>query len=78
MADTIPISAMGSLATPTQQAFVRALLLSQSRDGYNSLCQVIAAAKSPEYARAQCPLLIIAGEEDKVAPLEELHKILGR
>lgn len=77
MADTIPLAAMGSKATLLQRGFVRALLLSQSREGYISLCEVIASAAPIEYGQLHCPLLVIAGEDDKVVPVEELRRTLS-
>lgn len=80
MADTVPMGGTGSRATPLQQAFIRQLLLSQNPKGYQSMCKVIRDAKVPSYASINCPTLIIAGEEDKSAPLagcEEINKRIG-
>lgn len=76
MADAIPAAATGSKATPTQRAFIRALLLSQRPEGYNSLCRAIAEAERPRYSAAKCPVLIVAGEEDKTSPLADAEVIL--
>jgi hypothetical protein len=78
MAVTIPGAATGSKSTPTQQAFIRSLLLSQELAGYVSLCKVIAGATPPEYAKVTCPLLIVAGEEDKSASLSGCQTIFDR
>ena len=78
MADAIPGAATGSKATPTQQAFIRSLLLSQQPEGYVSLCNVIAEAMPPEYGKVASPLLIVAGAEDKSAPLPGCQTILDR
>lgn len=78
MADTIPGAATGSRSTPLQQSFIRTLLLSQQPAGYVSLCKVIADASSPEYTKVTCPLLIVAGEEDKSAPLQGCRSIYDR
>ncbi|KAF7539265.1 hypothetical protein G7054_g2265 [Neopestalotiopsis clavispora] len=75
MADTIPAAATGPKATETQRAFIRALLLSQTPDGYNSLCKAISDAKQPEYAQSKSPLLIISGSHDKTSPLEAAQNI---
>lgn len=80
MADTVPTGATGSRATPLQQAFIRQLLLSQNPKGYQSMCKVIRDAKVPNYASIKIPTLIIAGDEDKSAPLagcEEINKRIG-
>lgn len=79
MADMIPYAAVGSKATPIHSAFIRELLLSIEPAAYVSLCRVIAGAyRSPvDYASIKCPLLIIAGSEDKSAPLAGCEKILS-
>jgi alpha-beta hydrolase superfamily lysophospholipase len=77
MAKTIPSAATGSKATLTQKAFIRALLLSQKPDGYNALCQAIAKAELPTYSSLDCPLLILAGEEDKTSPVPDAQRIMN-
>ncbi|GKU20773.1 unnamed protein product [Fusarium langsethiae] len=76
MAKTIPFAATGTKATLTQKAFIRALLLSQKPDGYNALCQAIAKAELPAYSSLDCPLMVLAGEEDKTSPVPDAHKIM--
>ncbi|KAJ8111063.1 hypothetical protein OPT61_g6246 [Boeremia exigua] len=70
MADTIPQAAVGSKASPLASAFIRELLLGQDPAGYCSNCRVIVNAKPPNYRKINIPVLILAGEEDKSAPLE--------
>lgn len=77
MANTIPNAATGSRSTPLQKAFIRELLLGQNPLGYISLCRVVSSATAPDYAAVKAPLLIIAGEEDKSAPLDGCKHILG-
>ncbi|KAH8602258.1 3-oxoadipate enol-lactone hydrolase, partial [Bisporella sp. PMI_857] len=76
MADTIPLAATGTKSNSTHHAFIRALLLSQEAAGYSSLCRVIAEAQLPDYAGVTCPVLILAGSDDKSAPLDGAQKIL--
>jgi hypothetical protein len=78
LADTIPDAATGPRATPTEKAFIRALILSQTSEGYISLCQTIAKASPPKYPKAQCPLFMIAGGHDKTSPLENSRTILDQ
>lgn len=78
MANTIPYRATGSLATSLHKAFIREMLLAQDPRGYIANCKAIEKATPPDYARVQCPVLIIAGEEDKSAPLEGCKYILGQ
>ncbi|PCH07491.1 Alpha/beta hydrolase fold-1 [Penicillium occitanis (nom. inval.)] len=77
MANTIPNAATGSKSTALQKAFIRELILSQSPGGYISLCKVISEATAPDYAAIKAPLLIIAGAEDKAAPLEGCKHIIA-
>lgn len=80
MASTIPNTATGSKATSLHHAFIRTLLLSQSSAGYVSLCRVIASATPPDYTKISAPVLILAGDEDKSAPLEgcrDIFKSIG-
>ncbi|KAG8406514.1 hypothetical protein J3459_019229 [Metarhizium acridum] len=62
-------NATGPKATATQKAFIRALLLAQTAEGYKSLCRTIANAKRPRYEDIKCPLPYHAGSHDKTAPL---------
>lgn len=75
MANTIPTAATGKNAGPLVAAFIRELLLGQDKAGYVSNCRVIANATRPRYESVQCPVLLLAGEEDKSAPLETSKKM---
>lgn len=75
MADTVPQAAVGSKASPLASAFIRELLLGQDPAGYCSNCRVIINAKPPNYSKINIPILILAGEEDKSAPLEGCKKM---
>lgn len=77
MANTVPTAATGSRSTPLQKAFIRELLLAQNPLGYISLCRAISTASAPEYAAVKAPLLVIAGDEDKSAPLDGCKHILA-
>ncbi|TKA72237.1 hypothetical protein B0A49_05985 [Cryomyces minteri] len=77
MANTIPGAAVGAKASALTKAFIRELLLGQDARGYVSSCRVIAGAEPPDYAHISIPCLIIAGAEDKSAPLEGCKKILA-
>ena len=80
MADTIPTGATGSQSTPLQHAFIRQLLLAQNPKGYQSMCKVVGNAQVPNYADIEIPTLIIAGGQDKSAPMagcEEIQERIG-
>jgi pimeloyl-ACP methyl ester carboxylesterase len=75
MADTVPHAAVGSRASPLVKAFIRELLLAQDPAGYCSNCRVIINARPPNYSKINIPILILAGEEDKSAPLQGCKKM---
>ncbi|KIX07298.1 uncharacterized protein Z518_01951 [Rhinocladiella mackenziei CBS 650.93] len=77
MANTIPNAATGSKATATQKGFIREMLMSQDPEGYIANCRAIEIATPPEYAKVTGPMLIIAGDQDKSAPLAGCEKIFG-
>ncbi len=76
LAGSIPHSATGKKSGPLQYAFIRSLILGTSAEGYISLCRVISNAKQPSYEAITVPLLILAGEDDKTAPLPMSEAIL--
>lgn len=57
------------------KAFIRELLLGQDPAGYVSNCRVIVNSKPPNYGKITIPVLILAGDEDKSAPLEGCKKM---
>jgi len=78
LALSIPTAATGGRATPLVHAFIRALLLASDPEGYISLCRAIAEAGVPDYGAIRVPLLVIAGEEDRSAPVEGSTGIMER
>jgi pimeloyl-ACP methyl ester carboxylesterase len=58
-------------------SFIRSLILGTSPEGYISLCNVTSKAMKPNYGSIKVPLLILAGSEDKTAPLESSERILS-
>lgn len=56
--------------------FIRSLILGTSPAGYISLCKAIAESPTPDYKSITIPQLIIAGAEDKSAPIEGVEVIM--
>ena len=77
MANTIPQAAVGRNTSPLVKAMIRELLLGQNHMGYISNCRVIAGAEPPAYADIKIPVLVIAGEEDRSAPLEGVKRMFA-
>lgn len=78
MADVVPFTAVGSKALAVHKAFIRELVLGMEPVGYIGLCRVIAGAwkEGIKYGDVKAPTLVIAGEEDKSAPLDGCEKII--
>jgi esterase/lipase len=76
IADTVPIAATSKQASTLTRGFVRELILSSDPKAYASHCQAIVDAQEPDFAAVQAPVCILAGEEDKSAPLEGCKYIL--
>lgn len=77
MANSIPNAAVGKKASLITKSFIRELLLGQDPAGYCSNCRVIVNAKPPNYSKIAVPVLILAGEEDKSAPLEACQRMFN-
>jgi pimeloyl-ACP methyl ester carboxylesterase len=78
LADVIPKVGTASQATALQRAFIRTLILAQTPEGYIANCKAIIAASRPDYEKIKTPLLLVAGAEDFVCPIELSQKILDR
>ena len=78
MANTIPSAATGPETTALQKAFIREMLLAQDPRGYIANCRAIELAQPPEYSAVHVPMLIIAGQEDKSAPVAGCEYILSQ
>lgn len=82
LANSIPTAATNANSTALQRALIRELIIGQDPVSYASHCRVIMEMQEPEggFAAVKCPALIIAGDEDKSAPLEgckSIHEHLG-
>ena len=80
LANTIPTSATNAKSTALQRSIIRELVIGQDPKSYASHCQVIVDAKEPDLKSIKIPALILAGEEDKSAPMEGceyIHEHLG-
>lgn len=80
LANTIPTAATNAKSTALQRSLIRELIIGQDPKSYASHCQVIVDAKEPDLPSIQIPALILAGDEDKSAPMEGceyIHQHLG-
>ncbi len=53
---------------PAAAAFVRESILRQCPEGYARTCEALADANAANHQRIGCPVLIVNGDEDAVAP----------
>ena len=65
-------------ANPVAQAFVRESLMRQDPAGYAAHCRALAAAAAADHAAIRCPTLLIAGENDPVAPVAMAQSLKNR
>ncbi|PTB65787.1 alpha/beta-hydrolase [Trichoderma citrinoviride] len=75
LVDAIPKVGTAPTSTPLQRAFIRALLLAQTPEGYIANCKAACNASTPEYASIKTPLLFVVGAQDVVCPLTVSKKI---
>jgi 3-oxoadipate enol-lactonase len=71
IADTIAQASIGADTKRQNQAavaFVRETIMRQNAEGYARCCEALAGAYSANQDRIKCPVLMITGEEDVVAP----------
>lgn len=76
LANSIPKAATNAKSTPLQQAIIRELLIGQDPKAYASHCKVIMEMKDPGFASVKAPTIILAGDEDKSAPMEGCELVL--
>jgi 3-oxoadipate enol-lactonase len=53
---------------PAAAAFVRESLMAQPAEGYARNCEALAGAGSADLAAIACPVLLLTGEQDRIAP----------
>ena len=63
---------------PTAVALVRESVMRQSPDGYARSCDALANAQPAAVERIACPVLLVTGDEDAVAPPQSVRGIAAR
>lgn len=64
------LSAMTRANAPVAQSFVRESIMRQDPRGYAAHCEVLSTATTPDYANIRCPVLLVAGAKDPIAPVD--------
>ena len=55
---------------PAAAAFLRESLMAQPAEGYARNCEALAAATAADLSRIACPVLLLTGDQDRIAPPE--------
>lgn len=71
-------AASSRTGNPAVAAFVRESVLRQCPEGYARTCEALADASAADHRRIGCPVLIINGEEDPVAPPSVARELAER
>ncbi len=63
---------------PVTVAFVRESLMGQDPEGYALTCEALADTQAADVSTIACPVLLVAGDEDPVAPAQGVRAIAAR
>jgi pimeloyl-ACP methyl ester carboxylesterase len=59
-------------------AFVRESLMRQSGEAYARVCEALAEAQAARVEQIACPVLLVTGDEDAVAPPQAVRAMAER
>jgi 3-oxoadipate enol-lactonase len=65
-------------ARPIAAAFVRESVMRQSPAGYAAMCDILAAEPPFSLEQVACPVLLVGGDEDPIAPPAALRALAAR
>jgi pimeloyl-ACP methyl ester carboxylesterase len=63
---------------PVTATLVREFLMRQPPEGYARTCDALADAQAADVAKLACPVLLVTGDEDAVAPAASVRQIAER
>ena len=63
---------------PITVALVREFLMRQPPDGYARTCDALADAQAADVSKIACPVLLVTGDEDAIAPAQSVRQIAER
>jgi pimeloyl-ACP methyl ester carboxylesterase len=81
IADSLVQAALSAHTRETQPvtvAMLRESLLAQEPEGYARCCEALAAAEAARLEDIACPVLLVAGEEDAVAPAQTARAMAAK
>ncbi len=71
-------SASSRARHPAAAAFVRESLMRQDPNGYAAHCEALSEARMAAHSEIHCPALLIAGQDDAVAPVAMGQQLANR
>lgn len=71
-------SADTRMHNPVAVALVREMVMRQPPEGYAKTCEALSEAHAADLSRISCPVLLVAGDEDGVAPVSVSRGMAGR
>ena len=69
------VSAETRARRPAAAAYVRESLMRQDPEGYARGCEALAAMEPADTSRIECPVLLVTGDEDVVAPPQSVRML---
>jgi 3-oxoadipate enol-lactonase len=81
IADALVQAALSAHTRETQPvtvALLRESLLAQDAEGYARCCEALADAAPADLQQVACPVLLVAGEEDAVAPVQTARAMAAK
>jgi len=72
---TASVSQASRDANPVAAAFVRESVTRQEPVGYAAHCEALSEAPAADHAAIRCPTLLVAGENDPVAPVDMVRRL---
>ena len=72
------VAASTQAANPVAAAFVRESLMRQDPVGYAAHCEALSGAEAADHQAIRAPTLLVAGEEDPVAPVAMARQLNER
>jgi 3-oxoadipate enol-lactonase len=69
------LSSTTKSANPIAAAFVRESHMRQDAEGFAQSCEALAGAQASDLRMIKCPVLLVTGEEDGVAPPSAAHAL---
>jgi pimeloyl-ACP methyl ester carboxylesterase len=72
---TASVSEASRQANPVTAAFVRESVTRQDPNGYAAHCDALSEAPAADHGKISCPTLLVAGENDPVAPVDMVRRL---